>query len=346
MSTPPPATPDDAGHPAPPPPPPFVTAPADDVPAAAPAAPSAGSPSAGVNPYAPGVGGSGAMPGYGGAAGYGSAPPYGGAPAYGNPSPYGAAPTYGAPGGFPTYGPPPPGYAAPRTNGMAIASLATSLSALFIGISAPVGLVLGIVALRQIRRDGTLGRGLAVAGTAIGGCLTFVGLAFTVFLVAGLSGAFGDPSEEFATGFSQGFEDSVDGGAEQGGGWSSQVDVAQMVTGDCLGEPIGWGGEAIYEVTVVACSAPHAEEVIASQPSAATVFPGDEALEVEVDDWCFGAADAAMPPDHWDDGGYYTWLVPSEESWSEGDRELVCLLGNELNQISGSYREGTATLVP
>lgn len=74
--------------------------------------------------------------------------------------------------------------ASQRTNGLAIASLVTSLAALVIPITAPIGMVLGIVALRAIRRDGSQGRGLAIAGIIVGAAWTLVMVVVAVFFIA------------------------------------------------------------------------------------------------------------------------------------------------------------------
>jgi hypothetical protein len=101
-------------------------------------------------------------------AGYGGAPyppPQFGAPAGGyGPPPY--------PGGY--YPPPdyPGGYAQgaskPGTNGLAIASLASSLTGLLCCIGSIVGIVLGTLALDQLKRTRQEGYALAVAGIVIG----------------------------------------------------------------------------------------------------------------------------------------------------------------------------------
>jgi hypothetical protein len=134
----------------------------------------------------------GTQPGYGDPPGYGSQPPYGAPPGYGEPPGYGTQPTYGAqpqygpqpgygqPGyGMPGYGPP-PGYGYPRpTNTMAILALVMAF------IVSPVGLVLGIVARRQIRRTHEEGNGLALAAIIIGGIGTaLVVLGFLFFVIA------------------------------------------------------------------------------------------------------------------------------------------------------------------
>jgi len=110
-------------------------------------------PQAGPSPV---QGGPGYPPG-----GYGH-PGYGG-PGYGQPG-YGPVPGYP-----PGYGPPgyaPPGYPFPPyarpTNMMAILALVLAF------VFAPAGLVLGIIARRQIRQTGEQGDGLALAGIIIG----------------------------------------------------------------------------------------------------------------------------------------------------------------------------------
>jgi len=61
----------------------------------------------------------------------------------------------------------------PRTSGLAIASLVCGILGLCTGITALVGLVLGIVALVKISRneDRIGGKGLAIAGTCVSGCV-------------------------------------------------------------------------------------------------------------------------------------------------------------------------------
>jgi hypothetical protein len=118
----------------------------------------------------PDAGGSAQAPGYG----------------YAGPAMPAYPPPYAGPG-MPAY-PPPYAYAgAGRTNGLAIASLVCSLGGLVTCISAPVGIVLGHVARRQIRERGEDGAGLATAGLVIGYVLT--GLAVLIlglYLVAGI----------------------------------------------------------------------------------------------------------------------------------------------------------------
>lgn len=107
-------------------------------------------------------------PGYGPPPqGYGPPPGYGAPPGY--PPPGYPPPGYGAPGyGSPGYGPPgyPPAYHRPPTNTMAILAL------VFAFVFAPAGIVLGVMARKQIRRTREEGDGLALAGIIVGSIVT------------------------------------------------------------------------------------------------------------------------------------------------------------------------------
>jgi hypothetical protein len=109
--------------------------------------------------------------------GYTPPPPgYTPAPGYEQPQqqPYG----YAQPQGYPQP------YAAPMptgTNGLAIASL---ICAFFIPI---VAIILGHIALNQIKQTGQEGRGLALAGTILGYVFTGIGLIIACIYVIAIA---------------------------------------------------------------------------------------------------------------------------------------------------------------
>jgi Domain of unknown function (DUF4190) len=115
-------------------------------------------------PAQPGPIPEGADPGY---------PPAPGAtPAYGPvPPQYAAQQQYGAPPGYPPagYG---YGYGYPTaqggTNGLAIAAMICGICGFACLVPGLVGIVLGIVSLPQIKRNGQSGRGMAIAGIVLG----------------------------------------------------------------------------------------------------------------------------------------------------------------------------------
>ena len=112
--------------------------------------PAAPPPAAGVRPAA----GLRSPPGYGPPPGYPQAPGYGPPPGYGYP------PAYGRP-----------------TNTMAILALVLAF------VFAPAGLILGIVARKQIRQTGEDGDGLALAGIIVGGIFTAIFVLLIVFWI-------------------------------------------------------------------------------------------------------------------------------------------------------------------
>lgn len=72
----------------------------------------------------------------------------------------------------------------PGTNGKAIAALVTSLAGLMLcGLPSIAGIILGIVAMRETKRTGQDGFGLAVAGVAIGSVVVALVIVYIVFMV-------------------------------------------------------------------------------------------------------------------------------------------------------------------
>ncbi|WP_319435795.1 DUF4190 domain-containing protein [Mycobacterium sp. RTGN5] len=108
------------------------------------------------------------------------------------PSPYPPPTGYG----YPPPGYPPPGYPVdpydpyrpikpPGTNGKAIASLVTSVAGLLCcGLPAIAGLILGIIAMRETKRTGQDGNGLAIAGVVVGALVIVGYLAYFLIMIS------------------------------------------------------------------------------------------------------------------------------------------------------------------
>ena len=122
-------------------------------------------------------------PGYAPQPGYQPpAPPQGGYP-----------PQYG--GAYPPSAPPPPpqfggqpypggyNYSGPQagTNTLAISSLVASVVGLLCGIGSIVGIVLGVLALNQIKKTRQAGYGLAMAGIVVGVATLIISLIWTIY---------------------------------------------------------------------------------------------------------------------------------------------------------------------
>jgi len=106
--------------------------------------------------------------------------------------------------GYPQGAYPPPGYPpqyqggygydpyAPArpvgTNGKAIAALVASLSGLFLcGVPSIVGLILGIIAMRETKRTGQEGHGMALAGVIVGALAVVGWIVYAVIIVLAIA---------------------------------------------------------------------------------------------------------------------------------------------------------------
>jgi hypothetical protein len=97
-----------------------------------------------------------------------------GQPGYGQPAPYGA-PGWGPPA-YPDHRP---------TNTLAIVALVMAF------VFSPVGIVLGVVARKQIRETGEAGDGLALAGVIIGAVFTALAVVLVVIWVVAFAALIG-----------------------------------------------------------------------------------------------------------------------------------------------------------
>ncbi|MGW1746368.1 DUF4190 domain-containing protein [Streptomyces sp. NPDC002092] len=228
--------------------------------------------------------------------------------------------------------PPPPGpypyqpwgqgyrpYNAPApVNGVAIAALVLGI----LCFVPALGLLLGLVALRQIRRTGERGRAMAVTGAVLSG----LGLVLWVAVPVGGAALHG----------------WVKGAARDHGSAYS------LTKGECFDSPSGSLDGVAYDVDKVPCTGLHDAEVFATfrMPGGAD-YPGDGEITDAADARCYElrygyAMDAWAVPDDVD--VYY--LTPSRQSWRYGDREVTCLFGNtdEKAGVEGSLRNDEQTL--
>ncbi|MFI8350219.1 DUF4190 domain-containing protein [Streptomyces sp. NPDC085596] len=236
--------------------------------------------------------------------------PYRAPDPYGTPDPYGSPSPYGPPAPHVPYGTPTP------VNPFAVASLITGILCCLPG----VGLLLGLIALPQIRKRGQRGRAAAVVGSALSG----TGLALAVLLLT--------------TGVTDWAWRNVKEGVRDG------VSVA-LAKGDCFDADDELKG-TVDGIRAVPCSGKHEGEVFATFTLKGGAYPDDDAV-TDAAERCAGLRDAyamddwALPADvdvfH---------LTPSKETWSLGDREVTCVLGSitEGGTLTGSLRADESVL--
>ena len=302
-----------------------------------------------ANPYAQQPGAGDAPPAYG-APQYG-APQYG-APQYGAPQ-YGA-PQYGAPGYAqtpPPYGAQPYGYgqpyAAPPTEGMAIASFVTSTAGLlfFGGLPGPVGLGLGIAALRRIAVNGKAGRGWAIAGIVVGavGILWLLAIVAYIIFVVALIGSSGSGFwDEVEQGFEEGYEQGTDGsGSDQLPEFALRTD---LVAGTCL-TTYSWEYD-MADTEPVDCAVPHEAEVVGLITMTGPVsLDADDAFDPAYNDaWdeCDQLTEGLLP-DYFSNGSIELYY-PHPDDFAAGNTSAYCVYYGDETGMTGSATAGTLEL--
>jgi hypothetical protein len=123
-------------------------------------------------------------------------------------------------------------------------------------------------------------------------------------------------------------------------------------TGTCLLVDDSVGAE-INDLPTVDCSEEHTHEIYSIINSASPAYPGFEGLEAEAQVLCLGAFEQYVGISPFDSKLFYSWIVPTLTSWedkdikksagveSDGDREIICVVGrNDSELVTGSF-EGT-----
>ncbi|GFH37775.1 DUF4190 domain-containing protein [Streptomyces pacificus] len=213
----------------------------------------------------------------------------------------------------------------PATNGFAIGSLVAGI----VCCLPPLGLVLGLIALAQIRKRGDGGRGLAVAGTALSVISTIL---MTVAFATGTA-------REAWHGFREAVRESA-----------AVESTFDLRTGQCFDTP----GQGVADedeaaaVRIVDCDSPHEGEVTgAFTLGAIDEWPGQRAVEAEAERRCEDVSSGyaldwwTVPPTA--EPYYY---MPTRDSWSFGDRGVTCALVSDGPKLTTSVRSDRTTLDP
>ncbi|MEU7600003.1 DUF4190 domain-containing protein [Streptomyces sp. NPDC041003] len=226
----------------------------------------------------------------------------------------------------PAWGPP-PGYGLqqpPPLNGFALASFLSGLLCF-----APLGIAFGIAALVQISKNRERGKVLAIAG-----------LVLSVVMTGGLFFA--------ADRISSAVGDRFDGLSEYTEVEGVLTDIDELRAGDCFNVE---DGELLDEHPLmykIDCGEKHHGEVTAAKRLDGVVdTPDSDAARRASEDACWQAQDEyAMDtwalPEH----AEMFYYAPSRQSWGQGDRLLLCVIGTTSTELRGSLRQDTAMLKP
>jgi hypothetical protein len=120
-----------------------------------------------------------------------------------------------------------------------------------------------------------------------------------------------------------------------------ETSVFELEVGDCFSVD----SDQLETVTVVDCEASHEYEVFAlidHEAGADEPYPGDSEVLAYADTVCQPPFEAYVGHDYETSIWYITSLSPSEETWADGDREIVCTLNQQDDSQEPIAVTGTA----
>lgn len=212
------------------------------------------------------------------------------------------------PGYYPTQQYPPTA-PKPGVNGFAIASLVLGIC------SGPLlAVIFGIIALRQIRRSGQRGRGMAIAGLVLSGI-------WVLAVGIGVAIAIATDADRDSSGQLTG---------------SGRVSISDLQPGDCVNNI--QEDRLVTKVDAVPCSQLHSGEVFAVFDLTGSTFPGESNTNDQAEQGCLDRLDDYAPDAVNDDSLDLFYFAPNANSWGRGDREVVCLALDPNKQRTGSLR--------
>lgn len=129
-------------------------------------------------------------------------------------------------------------------------------------------------------------------------------------------------------------------GGDDGG---TDTSVFRTRPGDCFDDPEP--GRQLGQLDVTPCDQPHDNEVFATvdHPAPADMpFPGHDGVVAYAEQACPAPFAAYVGIAYAQSRFSLFPIVPSQESWVKGDRQIICALyDNEAGKLTGSVR-GTA----
>jgi len=185
----------------------------------------------------------------------------------------------------------------------------------------PVGLILGIFGLRQIRRSGERGKGMAVAGITISSVITLLAASL---LALDLSGVIGDDTTAVQ---------------------DLKVGQCFNTTDQSLSDIDGSTQTRSTTVVAVSCDDPHDAEVYAIVPLTAGPdgeYPGVDGATESSGVLCSEAAGDYMDGSAAANAMTVYFYMPPEEGWDRGETNVTCFFGDPSGRTSGSVKPGDA----
>lgn len=208
------------------------------------------------------------------------------------------------------------------TDRMAVTSFVLGLLGI-VGISAILGIGLGIAALRRMRGTLQQGRGLAIAGIVLGSVWLVVIVAL------------------YATGTIFGTTTPGQSAASGSTGASSQgVDPFSLAAGDCFDNPAvaATGVTNVSSVVQTSCTKPHNAEVFATftVTGSSASYPGTAQLTSIATTGCNAREKTAVNTALVTKAMTVRLLFPLQSSWKAGHRTISCIIYSPTSNVTSS----------
>ena len=230
----------------------------------------------------------------------------------------------GAPGrrGGPERPPGAPG----KANGFAVASFVLGVIGVTV-IGAIASVILGILALGQIRRTRQRGRGLAIGGLVLSGVwLAVIGAYVTVH---GTGQARPPPAGRHSSSPTAGPGASASPGTQS-------TDVFSLRPGQCFQNPSASQTVlGVTYVTVVPCTTPHNAQAFVQFAATGTRYPGVAALKRQADQGCRARIKKNVQTSKIKNSMTLHYLYPLESSWAS-HKTITCLIVNSKPNLDTS----------
>jgi len=111
--------------------------------------------------------------------------------------------------------------------------------------------------------------------------------------------------------------------------------IFTLVVGDC--EVGNTDSTEVSTTKTIDCAEPHDAEIYGASYLPDGEFPGDAAIEEQATNDCLAQFESFLGINYDDSVYNFSWYYPTEGSWSDGDREILCLVYDPTGaQISGS----------
>ena len=116
-----------------------------------------------------------------------------------------------------------------------------------------------------------------------------------------------------------------------------ELSVFNFRVGDCFDDP-STSSDEVSDVAGVPCSGPHDNEIFHLYDLPDESFPGKAAIDASAETECLSEFENYVGSSYQISELFLFPLTPTEESWAQSDREVVCALYADGDQLTGSMK--------